>query len=252
MKLTLVLIIGSAAAFAQPISYGLKGGLPLTDFIDTVSGSRTTVSSVTNRYIVGPTFELRLPFGFGVEVDALYRHFSYNSTASLVDVLSTLRTTSNDWEFPLLLKKRFGGVGPVHPFVDAGVSFNKISGLSQSLSTLVFPNPLPPPPKNHPGGRKNPLPKGLKMGGGGVVGFVAVAPNARKPHHQRGKQQINRIPPGGGPRGLRGKPPPTPKTGGVWWGLRFTLGYASNLSITRPDTSVSRKSRPWNLKVSLV
>ena len=68
MKLTLLSIFSSAAVFAQPVSFGVKAGLPLTDFIDTVSGSRTTVTSVTNRYIVGPTIELRLPFGFGVEV----------------------------------------------------------------------------------------------------------------------------------------------------------------------------------------
>src|SRR5207248_9095760 len=142
MKLTLLLIFSSAAVFAQPISFGVNGGLPLTDFLDTVSGSRATVTTITNRYIVGPTVELRLPFGFGVEVDALYRHFSYNSTASLIDVLSTLRTTSSEWEFPLLLKKRFSGVGPVRPFVDAGVNVNKISGLSQSVSNLVFSNRL--------------------------------------------------------------------------------------------------------------
>src|SRR5260370_36426915 len=138
MKLTLLLIFSSGAVFAQPLSFGLKGGLPMTNFIDTVSGSSSTVDSVTNRYIVGPTAELRLPFGLGVEIDALYRHFNYHSSTSIV-AISTLRATGSDWEFPLLLKKRFG-VGPIHPFVDAGVNFNKVSGLSRTVTTLVFPN----------------------------------------------------------------------------------------------------------------
>src|SRR3984893_7132216 len=167
MKLTLLLVVlSSAAVFAQPISFGVKGGLPLTDFLDTVSGSRATVTSVTNRYIVGPTLELRLPFGLGIEAIALYRHFSYNSTASLIDVLSSVRTTSNDWEFPVLLKKRFGGVGPVRPFVDAGVNFNKISGLSQTVSNLVFPNRLTTTSNSNPAELKNDFTAGFTIGGG--------------------------------------------------------------------------------------
>jgi opacity protein-like surface antigen len=168
MKLTLLLIFSSTAVLAQPVSfsYGLKGGLPLTDFIDTVSTPQTKVASVTNRYIVGPTAELRLPFNFGVEVDALYRHFSYNSAASLIDVVSSLRTTASDWEFPLLVKKRFSGVGPVRPFVDAGVSFDKISGLSQSLSTLSFPNLITKASNSNPAELKNDFSTGFTMGGG--------------------------------------------------------------------------------------
>src|SRR5262245_26036881 len=106
MKSLLLLSCGCSALGAQPLSFGIKGGVPMTDFIDTASGSRTTITSTTNRYIIGPTIEIRLPAGFGVEFDALYRHFGYNATASLVDAVSTLTTTGDAWEFPLLLKKR--------------------------------------------------------------------------------------------------------------------------------------------------
>ena len=75
MKSILLFLTVSTALLAQPVSFGLKGGVPLTDFIDTVSGSKTSITT-TNRYIVGPTIELRLPAGFGVEADALYRHFT--------------------------------------------------------------------------------------------------------------------------------------------------------------------------------
>jgi hypothetical protein len=206
MKLTLLLIFSSAASFAQPVSFGfgVKGGLPLTDFINTVSGSRTTVSSVTNRYIVGPTVELRLPFGFGVEADALYRHFSYNSTASLVDVLSTLRTTSNNWEFPLLLKKRFGGVGPVRPFVDAGVNFNKITGLSQTVSNLVFPNRLTTTSNSNPAELKNDFTAGFTMGGGVEIHLLLLRISPEIRYTRWGNQQFSGIFPAGVPSGISG------------------------------------------------
>jgi opacity protein-like surface antigen len=206
MKLTLLLMFSSAALFAQPVSFGfgVKGGLPLTDFIDTVSGSRTTVSSVTNRYIVGPTVELRLPFGFGVEADALYRHFSYNSTASLIDVLSTLRTTSNDWEFPLLLKKRFSGVGPVRPFVDAGVSFNKITGLTQTVSNLVFPNRLTTTSNSNPAELKNDFTAGFTMGGGVEIHLLLLRISPEIRYTRWGTQQFSGIFPAGVPSGIAG------------------------------------------------
>jgi hypothetical protein len=153
---------------------------------------------------VGPTIELRLPFGFGVEVDALYRHFSYNSTASLVDVLSTLRTTSNDWEFPLLLKKRFGGVGPVRPFVDAGVNFNKISGLSQSVSNLVFPNRLTTMSNSNPAELKNDFTAGFSLGGGVEIHLLILRITPEIRYTRWGNQQFSGIFPAGGASGIAG------------------------------------------------
>jgi hypothetical protein len=204
MKLTPLLIFSSVAVFAQPVSFGVKGGLPLTDFIDTVSGSRTIVTSVTNRYIVGPTIELHLPFGFGVEADALYRHFSYNSTANLLDALLTLRTTSNDWEFPLLVKKRFGGVGPVRPFVDAGVNFNKINGLSQSVSTLVFPNRLTTTSNTNPAELKNDFTAGFSLGGGVEIHLLILRISPEIRYTRWGNQQFSGIFPTGGASGIAG------------------------------------------------
>jgi hypothetical protein len=133
-----LLLFGCTALLAQPLSFGVKGGVPLTDFVDTVSGPSASVSSATRRYIVGATVELKLPAGFGVEFDALYRRFDYNSTVTLLNVVSA-RTTGNDWEFPLLLKKRFLP-GPVHPFIGAGVAFSKLSGVKQSIESVLFPN----------------------------------------------------------------------------------------------------------------
>lgn len=194
MNLTLVLILSSAAAFAQPLSFGLKGGLPMTNFIDTVSGAYSSVDSVTNRYIVGPTAELRLPFGLGVEIDALYRHFNYHSSTSIV-AISTLRATGSDWEFPLLLKKRFG-VGPIHPFVDAGVNFDKVSGLSRTVTILAPPNLI----GSNAGSSelKNDFTAGFTLGGGVELRLLLLKITPEIRYTRWGNQQFSGIFPTGG------------------------------------------------------
>ncbi len=47
----------AVSAWAQTFSAGVKVGTPLTDLVNAVSQS----TAVTNRYLVGPTAELRLP-----------------------------------------------------------------------------------------------------------------------------------------------------------------------------------------------
>ncbi|HEV3202507.1 MAG TPA: hypothetical protein VGZ73_31655, partial [Bryobacteraceae bacterium] len=77
MRSLLLFLLGAVAACSQPFSAGVRVGVPLTDFISTVQG---VSSSVPNRFIGGVTAELRLPFGLGVEVDALYRRIHYEDT----------------------------------------------------------------------------------------------------------------------------------------------------------------------------
>jgi opacity protein-like surface antigen len=165
MKAIFLFLSISTVLLAQPLSFGIKAGVPMTDFLDTASGSQTSITSTTNRYIVGPTLELKLPLGFGVEVDALYRHFRYNSVASLVDAVSTLNTSGGAWEFPILVKKRLLR-GPIRPFVDAGISFNKIAGLSQTVETVVFPNRVTSTTNSSPAELKDSSSSGFTMGGG--------------------------------------------------------------------------------------
>lgn len=120
----------AASALAQPFSAGVKVGLPLTDFVNTVNG---VTSTTTNRYLVGPTAELHLPWGFGVEVDALYRHFDYtNIIGSTTGALGSV-TGVGDWEFPLLLKYRFPAK-VVRPYVDGGVAFDRLTGLTSTVT----------------------------------------------------------------------------------------------------------------------
>jgi Outer membrane protein beta-barrel domain len=132
-KLAIVAIVAAASAWAQPFSAGVKVGLPLTDFINTASGQSSTV---TNRYIVGPTAELHLPFGLGIEFDALYRHFNYQNVIGSGASAVINVNSAGAWEFPLLLKYRFKGK-LARPYIDGGVAWDKITGLTSTVSSSI-------------------------------------------------------------------------------------------------------------------
>jgi hypothetical protein len=139
MRALFLLILAAAAAVAQPIGFGVKGGVPMTDFVDTVQTGHFSYTPENHRYIVGASLELRLPAGFGIEFDALYRRFGYVGSGNLVDVITESRTTANAWEFPLLAKYRFP-TRVIRPFVDAGIAWNTLQGLQQSVTNVVLPN----------------------------------------------------------------------------------------------------------------
>jgi hypothetical protein len=147
MRPLLLLVLASTPAFSQLFSFGLKGGVPLTDFADAASSDTATgfidFATHTDRYIVGPTAELHLPFGFSVEVDVLYRHVNYSETLEGVDLTTKTNTNANDWEFPLLGKYRFLHSKLVRPYVDAGIAFDTLQGLPRFVSYTLSGTPTP-------------------------------------------------------------------------------------------------------------
>jgi opacity protein-like surface antigen len=130
MKITFLILLTSAAAYAQPFGFGIKGGVPMNDFVDAVSSNTPTLSYVvkTDRYVVGPMAELRLPFGLGIEVNALYRHYGFNNTPVSV--------TTGAWEFPLVAKYKFKAP-LIRPYIEAGVAWDKLSGLTQTIASAA-------------------------------------------------------------------------------------------------------------------
>lgn len=141
MRTLVLLLLSGVSAYPQLISLGAKAGVPLTDFVNGAD-SRTgfNFNTTTNRYLIGPTAELHLPAGFSIEVDALYRHFSFATNNQLVDALTNQRTTASSWEFPVLLKYRIPTPVPlVKPFIDGGVAFNTLTGVKQTATSLFFP-----------------------------------------------------------------------------------------------------------------
>jgi hypothetical protein len=140
MRPLFLLLLCATPAFSQLVSFGVKGGVPLTDFVNAASGTNAAgfidFATHTNRYIIGATGELHLPFRLSIEADVLYRHFNYQSEMQATGVTTSGNTTGNAWEFPILGKYRFGPK-LIHPFVDAGIAFDTLQGLSQTVSSTV-------------------------------------------------------------------------------------------------------------------
>ena len=140
MKLSLLLCAAAVTAAAQPLSVGIKAGVPITDALDAAHGNQAAYVSHTHRYLIGPTVQLNLPFRFSIEVDALYKRLGYDyDQFAGPGSPTTTRTTANSWEFPVLGKYAIFG-GPLRPFIDAGANFRHISGVDQVKSTLSAVN----------------------------------------------------------------------------------------------------------------
>ena len=128
-----VLAIVSGALHAQPISFGVKAGVPFTDAVEGSFG----LHSEEPRYTIGPTVELRLPLSFALEVSALYRRTGYSTTDTVFGVTNLARVRANSWEFPLLFKYYLPGLElPVRPFIEGGYVARRlfsVDGVSHSF-----------------------------------------------------------------------------------------------------------------------
>jgi len=133
-RLILVFSLFLGIAAAQPVMGGLKIGAPLTDAFNTANsainaGTATSTFSVltanANSYTLGPFVEVRLPFQFSIEADALYRGYNFN--------VATVSTHASSWDFPIVAKYHFFK-GPVKPYVEGGLDFSHLSAVTQVLA----------------------------------------------------------------------------------------------------------------------
>jgi len=133
--LFLLFTLFSCPAFAQQVGFGVKGGVRATHDIEGTFGT----SSESSRYVVGPMVEATLPHGFGVEADALYSRFGYNSIFSNAFVSSTFKARGTSWEFPLLIKH--GLPFPlIHPYAELGYAPRRTGGSISSTGSSLDPS----------------------------------------------------------------------------------------------------------------
>lgn len=136
-----ILLTFLTPAAGQLLQFGVTAGVPIDPGASFQDQSR--------RFVLGPSVELRMPWRFAVEFDALYRRIGYSSTFySTIDpstgvplpnkgsYTNTYRLTANAWEFPLLgkvyLRDRKAawapyvslGVSPQKQWVTSGYSTN--------------------------------------------------------------------------------------------------------------------------------
>ena len=154
----LLMFLTSASATAQLISIGVKGGLPLTDALETPLQPASALQYVqsTHHLVVGPSLEVHLGDHFGIELDALHRGFDYQ----LVNALTG--QSPGMWEFPLVVKFRVLPK-PIQPYVEGGVAFSRLTSISDLIEL------------------KNRSSKGIVIGGGIEfhLGIVKISPEIR-------------------------------------------------------------------------
>ncbi|HYK91767.1 MAG TPA: hypothetical protein VE398_23575 [Acidobacteriota bacterium] len=110
-----VLLWIPATARPQTISFGLNAGIPLSGLIETSDGETAT----TGPYTFGPSIRIRLPRGFSLDAGLLYKRFAFGLTSN------PERAAVQRLELPVLLRHDLSG-SPIHPWVHAGISFNRV------------------------------------------------------------------------------------------------------------------------------
>ena len=122
-RLTFVFALCCSGVYAQALSVGVRAGVPISDAFNTATGS-IPIEDASQRFTIGPTVELRLPFGLGFSVDALYRRVGFEGTVSPTQTSSQ---HGNSWQIPIMAKYAMPGF-VVRPFVGGGVSFQTTTG----------------------------------------------------------------------------------------------------------------------------
>lgn len=128
----LLFVFGLAAAAAQDLSVGVLGGAPFTDVVNgnTVNGLQSIAKSVN--FTIGPELQVNLPASLRLEVDALFRPYSFNLTGTN----AATDISSLQWRFPFLLQYRFS-LPLVKPFVETGLSFDHLSNISAAAKAIT-------------------------------------------------------------------------------------------------------------------
>jgi opacity protein-like surface antigen len=129
-----IFLFAASAALPQSLSFGLRGGVPLTDAFEVTDPSRYFSDKAP--FVIGPGLEVYLPLGMSAEIDVLYRRAEYTS-ATTVDGqpqnVTRARTTGQIWEFPLLAKGRITRDMIFTPFVEGGFSYRRLAQFRQRV-----------------------------------------------------------------------------------------------------------------------
>jgi Outer membrane protein beta-barrel domain len=136
-----VLVLGglcAVSANAQGISLGVLGGAPFTDVVSSVNQNNLSILPQSTNFVVGPSFRVNLPLNLRVEVDALYRPYSFSVAGISPSGLSNSTVSANQWRFPFLLQYRINTPIPLlKPFVEAGASFDHLANISSAANNIT-------------------------------------------------------------------------------------------------------------------
>jgi hypothetical protein len=136
LKLGFIFLMSAAMAGAQSLSVGVIGGANFNDVVNAATAGNYKVVSNSDNFSIGPSLRVNLPASFRVEVDALYRPYGFNYVGPTPTSVS-----GQQWRFPVLLQYRFNGAAIIHPFVEAGLSFDHLSGISAAAKSTIASGP---------------------------------------------------------------------------------------------------------------
>ncbi|MBZ5583019.1 MAG: PorT family protein [Acidobacteriia bacterium] len=117
----LLLVALLPAAWSQSFRFGLKAGVPITEYFEMGSSTPGAYSAATRRYTVGASGEWRLKPALGFEADVLYHRMGYVGIVNTFNRAngdysnSAIDVKGNSWDFPVMAKYRFG-----RPYVAGG------------------------------------------------------------------------------------------------------------------------------------
>jgi hypothetical protein len=138
--LVLFALCAIPASAESIFSIGVIGGAPFTDVISARNVADLSLVPKSTNFTVGPSFQVNLPFSLRIEVDALYRPYSFSGTLISNPLLPISAAPDNvsgtEWTFPILAQYRFK-TPLVKPFVEAGLSFDHLSNLSAAANDIT-------------------------------------------------------------------------------------------------------------------
>src|ERR1700734_1515378 len=140
-KLAILFAMCAIPASAESVfSAGVIGGAPFTDVVSATNQNNLAFISTSTNFTVGPSFQVNLPLSLRIEVDALYRPYSFTASSTVSPPFATsiapIYVSGSQWAFPVLAQYRFS-VPVVKPFVEVGVSFDHLSNLSTAANEIT-------------------------------------------------------------------------------------------------------------------
>ena len=171
MRVLILILLLNFPASAQPVTIGVKGG---TRIMNDIEGSGVSESK---RYLFGPSVEIKLPFRFAVEADALYSRSGFRASNYSFAGGYTEGQRANAWEFPLLAKYR-----PLrHMFVEGGYVPRTMSGSGHADSIIIDIQTGKITRASGESNRSYAVTHGVLTGGGAEfhLGHVRIAPEFR-------------------------------------------------------------------------
>jgi len=132
-----VCLFTAGMAHAQALSVGVIGGAPLTNVVNgNTLNSIQSISKSTN-FTIGGAIQVNLPLNLRIEVDGIFRPYSFNLTSlNLVQDIS-----AQQYSFPVLLEYRLPGPPLIKPFVEAGLQFDHLAGISAAAKSAITSGP---------------------------------------------------------------------------------------------------------------